>query len=196
MTTFPKFFSTYFSCSSNKRTSTLDAKMIIVASQGDTIVYLTILLKNVLHVPKLSTNMTSIKNLTNNLSCNVIFHRSSCILQDKKSRRTIGHVRDWNDLHYMGDLNQPIMSHSCMTESSIHDQEKIQLHHYCLGRPSFLCNKMLASFFVQGFWIWTCIIFIVRLVNWQNTNVFHFLLLAIKYVIILFIWFIFMSESL
>jgi len=57
-------------------------------------------------------------------------------MEDKKLGRTTGHVRGWNGLYYFG-LNQHVMSHSLMIESSIHNQENFQLYHCRLGHQSF-----------------------------------------------------------
>nr|KYP54945.1 Retrovirus-related Pol polyprotein from transposon TNT 1-94 [Cajanus cajan] len=143
MTPLPKHFSTYSPCPSNKKISTADGTLITVAGQGDVQITPTIILKNVLHVPKLSTNLISIQKLTKDLLCNVIFHSNSCILQDKKSGRTIGHAREWNGLYYMENLNLPIESHSLISESTITSKEKVQLIHCRLGHPSFRVIKLL-----------------------------------------------------
>lgn len=143
MTPFPYHFSTYVPCPSNKKISTADGTLITAAGQGDVQITQTILLKNVLHVPKLSTNLISIQKLTKDLLCNVVFNSNSCILQDKKSGRTIGHAREWNGLYYMEDLNLPIKSHSLISESSMTSKEKVQLFHYRLGHPSYQVIKLL-----------------------------------------------------
>nr|KYP44617.1 hypothetical protein KK1_033899 [Cajanus cajan] len=125
MTPLPKHFSTYSPCPSNKKISTADGTLITTAGQGDVQITPTIILKNVLHVPKLSTNLIYIQKFTKDLLCNVIFHSNSCILQDKKSGRTIGHAREWNGLYYMKNRNLPIESHSLISESTITSKEKV-----------------------------------------------------------------------
>ena len=49
---------------------------------GDIQVTSNLVLKNVLHVPQLSTNIVSIQKLTQDLSCHVIFDASFCEFQD------------------------------------------------------------------------------------------------------------------
>ena len=68
MTPLPTHFSTYSPCHSNKKISTVDGSLIIVASQGNVQISPTIMLQNVLHIPKLSTGLISIQKLAKDLS--------------------------------------------------------------------------------------------------------------------------------
>jgi len=124
MTPLPKYFSTYFPCPSNKKISTADGTFITTTGQGNVQISPSITLKNVLHVPNLSTNMIFVQKLTKDLSCNVVFHKNYCILQDKNSGRTIGHAREWNGLYYMEEPNLPIKGHSLISESIMTSKEK------------------------------------------------------------------------
>nr|KYP41064.1 Retrovirus-related Pol polyprotein from transposon TNT 1-94 [Cajanus cajan] len=141
MTPLPKYFSTYSPCPSNKKISTADGTLITAAGQGEVQISPSMTLKNVLHVPKLSTNLISIQKLTKDLSCNVVFYSNSCILQDKNSGRTIGHAREWNGLYYMEDPNLP--TKSLISLSTMTNKEKAQLYHCRLGHPSFRVIKVL-----------------------------------------------------
>ncbi|KAI3459866.1 hypothetical protein Pfo_016529, partial [Paulownia fortunei] len=67
-------FSTYNPCPSNRKITTADGSLTTVAGIGDVPISPTLILKNVFHVPKLSTSLVSIQKLTQNLCCNVIFH--------------------------------------------------------------------------------------------------------------------------
>ncbi|WVZ24536.1 hypothetical protein V8G54_003080 [Vigna mungo] len=140
MTPLHKYFSTYSPCPNNKKISTADGTLITAAGQGDVQISPSMTLKNVLHVPKLSTNLISIQKLTKDLSCNV-FYSNTCILQDKNLGRTIGHAREWNDLYYMEDLNLP--NKSLISKSTMTNKEKAQLYHCRLGHPSFQVIKLL-----------------------------------------------------
>jgi len=91
MTPLPKYFSTYSPCPSYKKISTADGSLLTIVGQGVVQISLSITLKSVIHVPKLSTNLICVQKLTKNLSCNV-FHSNSCNLQDKNRWRTIGHA--------------------------------------------------------------------------------------------------------
>ena len=53
-------FSTYSPCPSNKKIVTVDGSLATMASQGEVHLNKSIVLKNVLYVPKLSTNLVSI----------------------------------------------------------------------------------------------------------------------------------------
>ena len=57
-------FNTYSPCPSNKKIATTDGSLATVASQGEVRLNKSIVLKNVLHVPKLSTNFFSLHRLT------------------------------------------------------------------------------------------------------------------------------------
>ena len=46
-----------------------------------------IVLKNVLHVPKLSTKLVSIHRLTKDLNCHVIFYLSHCVFRTRVQGR-------------------------------------------------------------------------------------------------------------
>ena len=89
MTHLSNKFSTYSPCPSNRKIVTADGSLITVAGLGDVKITPLVTLKNVLHVPKLSTNLVSIQKLTKDLCCNVIFDNNYCIFQDKDSRRMI-----------------------------------------------------------------------------------------------------------
>ena len=57
-------FSTYSPCPSNKKIALVDGSLTIVAGKGEIKIHPSLVLKNVLHVPKLSTNLVSIHKLT------------------------------------------------------------------------------------------------------------------------------------
>nr|KYP63418.1 hypothetical protein KK1_017987 [Cajanus cajan] len=107
MTPSSKFFSTYFPCPSNKKIATADGTLITVAGIGNIHINPFITLKNVLHVPKLYTNLISVQKLTNDISCNVVFNNNCCVFQDKESGRTIGRARERNGLYL---LEEPSLS--------------------------------------------------------------------------------------
>lgn len=73
----PKFI-TYSPCSSNKKISKTDGTLVTVAGQGDIKLFSNITLKNVLHIPRLTVDVISVKNLIKDLGCKVIFSHSSC----------------------------------------------------------------------------------------------------------------------
>ena len=61
-------------CPSSKKIFTGDGSLTTVVGVGDVQISPTLTLRNVLHVPKLSTNLFSIQTLTQDLGCNVTFY--------------------------------------------------------------------------------------------------------------------------
>ena len=75
-------FKTYTPCPSNRKILVADGSLTTVAGLGDIQITSQLTLKNVLHVPKLSTNLLSIQKLTHDLNCAVIFYPTHCEFQD------------------------------------------------------------------------------------------------------------------
>ncbi|CAJ2663478.1 unnamed protein product [Trifolium pratense] len=152
MTPLPTQFSTYSPCLSNKKISTADGTLLTVAGQGYIQISSSIILRNVLHIPKLSTSLISIQKLTKNLSCNAIFYDNACVFQDKHSGRTIGNAKELNGLYYLDNQNLPPNplnnNNSLFSESIKTNREKVFLYHRRLGHPSFRVMKQIfPSFF-------------------------------------------------
>ncbi|RDX74370.1 hypothetical protein CR513_45890, partial [Mucuna pruriens] len=123
MTPSSKYFSTYSPYSSNKRIVTTYDTLVTVSSIGNIKINSFITLKNVL-LPKLSTNL------------------------DEDSGRTIGHVREGNDLYYLEELCLSIIenvhpSQSLMSESVSSKREKNFLFHFRLRHPYFETIKVM-----------------------------------------------------
>ena len=70
------FILTYNSCPSNKKIATSDGSLATVVGQGEVHLNKSMVLKNMLHVPKFSTNLVSIHQLTKELNCHMIFYPS------------------------------------------------------------------------------------------------------------------------
>ena len=68
-----QLFHTYTPSPSNKKIAMANGSLATVASFGDIYITPTLILKNVLHVPKLSANLVSIQKLTHDLKCYAIF---------------------------------------------------------------------------------------------------------------------------
>ena len=66
-------FSTYSPCPNSKKIAIAEGSLATMASQGGVNLNKFIVLKNVLHVLKLSTNLVSIHLFTKELNCHVIF---------------------------------------------------------------------------------------------------------------------------
>ena len=69
MTHNPNQFKTYLPCPSNRKIVVANGTTTTVAGIGDVQVTSNLVLKNVLHVPQLSTNLVLIQKLTQDLSC-------------------------------------------------------------------------------------------------------------------------------
>ena len=64
---------------SNKKIAMANDSLATVAGLGDIYITPTLILKNVLHVSKLSANLVSIQKLTHDLKCYAIFSPSCCV---------------------------------------------------------------------------------------------------------------------
>ena len=72
----------YNPCPSSRKIATANGSLTTKASVGDLQINLTLTLRNVFHVSKLSTNLVSIQKLTQNLDYNVIFYPIHYVFQD------------------------------------------------------------------------------------------------------------------
>ena len=83
-------FVSYSPCSSKKNLAIANGTMVIVAGRGDVVINQNLVLKNVLHVPKLSTYLVSIHKLTKDLNFMVTSSFALCKFQDWSTRTMIG----------------------------------------------------------------------------------------------------------
>ena len=83
----------------------VDGSLTTVAGQGDILINRNLTLKDVLHVPKLCTNLVSIQKLTHDANCRVIFYPFFCEFQEKESRKMIGRVRVKDGFYHFKDLS-------------------------------------------------------------------------------------------
>ena len=116
--------------------------MTTVASLGHIQISSLLVLKNVLNVPKLSTNLVSIQKLTQDLYCIVIFHPTHYVFQDQDLGTMIGHAKEHDGLYYLETSNnQSIIKDKSsllfLSNCYSSNKEKILLHHRRLGHPSF-----------------------------------------------------------
>ena len=75
-------FKNYNPCPRSRKIVIADGSLTTIALVGDVQISPTLTLKNVLHVPKLSTNRVPIQKLTRDLSCIVTFFPTYCVFQD------------------------------------------------------------------------------------------------------------------
>lgn len=66
---------------------------LTVACRGNVLLTSSLKLENVLHLPKLTTNLISIQRLAKDLSCKVTFSNEFYLFQDQISRRKVGATR-------------------------------------------------------------------------------------------------------
>ena len=147
MTQSSHFFHTYTPCPSNRKIIVANGELATVAGLGDVYINPSIVLKNVLHVPKLSANLISVQKLTTDLKCCAIFFLSHCVLQDQVSGRKIGLAKERNGLYHL-EISKKISSNLHVSLLSSSNKDVIWLHHYRLGHPSF---KVLQILFPQLF---------------------------------------------
>lgn len=63
---------------------------------------------NMLHVPKLCTNFTSLNKLSHDVNCKVIYiFFSHCEFHDQTLGRMIEYVEVWNKLYFLDTLEMP-----------------------------------------------------------------------------------------
>nr|CAN75638.1 hypothetical protein VITISV_043620 [Vitis vinifera] len=118
-------------CNLDKPTST---GLLAYSGIGDVKISPSLMLKNVHHVPRLTTNLISIQKLTQDLHCNVVFYHSHCVFQDEDSGRMIGHAREWDRLYYLkapsqSNITKGKSSHSFVSEVFSFNKEKVWFHH-------------------------------------------------------------------
>ena len=86
MTSKSQLFHTYTPSPSNKKIAMANGSLVTVASFGDIYITPTLILKNILHVPKLSANLVSIQKLTHDLKCYAIFFSLLSVFFRNKTR--------------------------------------------------------------------------------------------------------------
>ena len=94
MTSKSQLFNTYTPSPSNKKIVVANGSLVTIAGFGDIYITPTLILKNVLHVPKLSVNLVSIQKLTHDLKCYDIFIPSYCVFQEQDLGRKIGLAKE------------------------------------------------------------------------------------------------------
>ncbi|PHT69900.1 hypothetical protein T459_25004 [Capsicum annuum] len=103
MTQNSHFLSTYTPLVGNKKVNIVDGSFSAIAGKGTVKLTSFLTLFDVLHVPKLSHNLLSFGELTQNLNCHAILDNTSCVFQDKVLGRMIGNARDSEGLCFLQD---------------------------------------------------------------------------------------------
>ena len=111
MTYSSQLFITYNLCPSNMKIKIVDNSFTTVADQGTVTLFPYLLLKNVLHVPKLSIDLLSIHQVTKDLDCKVTFYPAYRVFQDQVMGKIIGHAKENDGLYFLetkgSNCNQP-----------------------------------------------------------------------------------------
>ena len=97
MTSKSQLFNTYTPSPSNK----VNGSLATIVGFGGIYITPTLILKNVLHVPKFSANLVAIQKLTHDLKCYAIFLPSYCVLQEQGSGRRIGLAKERSGLYHI-----------------------------------------------------------------------------------------------
>ena len=148
-------FISYTPCPSNKKIVTADGTFITVAGKGDIPLSQNLMLRDVLHVPKLSAKLLSIHKLTTDLQCLVTFTPTLCKFQDQETGKMIGLAREDNGLYLLMEARETssIKSQlplSLLSESIPSLNKEIWLRHFRLGHPSFSTLKNMFPTLFQG----------------------------------------------
>ncbi|TYH91972.1 hypothetical protein ES332_A13G150700v1 [Gossypium tomentosum] len=94
-------FVSYTPFSSNRKITIADGSVSTVAGQSDIAINKALTLSNVLHIPKLFTNILSIQKITKGSNCSVVFYPNRCVFQKQSTRRIIRHAKEVNGLYYL-----------------------------------------------------------------------------------------------
>ena len=149
MTSKSQLFHTYTPSPSNKKIAVANGSLATVAGFGDIYITPTLILKNVLHVPKLSANLVSIQKLTHDLKCYAIFFPSYCVFQEQGSRKRIGLAKEMSGFYHLESSQKTSNDLSLSFLSSL-NKDIIWLYHLRLGHPSFRVLKVMFPHLFQG----------------------------------------------
>ena len=148
-------FISYRPCPSNKKIATADGTFITVAGKGDILLSQDLILRDVLHVPKLSAKLLSVHKLTTDLQCLVTFSPTLCKFQDQGKGKMIGLAREENGLYLLKEARgtgstKSQLPLSLLSESLSSHNKEIWLCHFRLGHPSFSTLKIMFPSLFQG----------------------------------------------
>ena len=148
MTSLSHFFKNYTPVSGSNKVKVADGSLSSIIGKGSINLSKDLNLKNVLHVPKLSSNLLSVHKLCKDSNCHADFYSSHCSIQELGSERRIGSAKQINGLYYLDVPNSKNgMAHglSGVTSPGV---DSIMLWHYRLGHPSFpYLQKLFPSLF-------------------------------------------------
>lgn len=115
-----------------------------IVGQGKICLSTSLVVNDMLHVPKLFTNLESIKELRNDLSCSITFFSNLLCVSVPGYERKIGCVIKRNGLFHLeeesGISNKNTSPLSFLTETNLSNKEEVWLHHFHLGHPFIYCS--------------------------------------------------------
>ena len=126
-----------------------NGSLATVAGFGDIYITPTLILKNVLHVPKLSANLVSIQKFTHDLKCYAFFSPSYYVFQEQGLGRRIGLAKKRNGLYHL-ESSHKTSNNLSLSFLSSSNKNTIWLNHLCLGHPSFRVLKVMFPRLFQG----------------------------------------------
>ena len=109
-----QLFHTYTPSPSNKKIAVANGSLATVAGFGDIYITPTLILKNILYVPKLLANLVSIQKLTHDLKCYAIFFPFYCVFQEQGSGRRIGLAKERSGLYHLESSRKLVIICRCL----------------------------------------------------------------------------------
>ncbi|PON38244.1 LOW QUALITY PROTEIN: hypothetical protein PanWU01x14_314000 [Parasponia andersonii] len=94
MTNSSHYFTKYTPCPGNQKIKLADGTLASIAGKRTTPLTPSLLLKYVLHVPKLTINLLSIHKLTKDLNCKAVFLPNHCVFQELVIGNMIGLAKE------------------------------------------------------------------------------------------------------
>ena len=149
MTPKSQLFHIYTPSPSNKKIAVANGSLATITGFGDIYITPIHVLKNVLHVPKLSASLISIQKHTHDLKFYAIFFPSYCVFQEQGSRRRIGLAKEMNGLYHL-ELSHKTSNNLSLSFLSSSKKITIWLYHLRLGHPSFMVLKVIFPYLFQG----------------------------------------------
>ena len=80
-----------------------DGSLSAIAGKGSIAISPSITLSDVLHVPKLSCNLLSVRKLIHDMNCQAQYFQSHCEFQELNSGKTIGSAKQRGGLYLFED---------------------------------------------------------------------------------------------
>ncbi|CAO2817703.1 unnamed protein product [Amaranthus hypochondriacus] len=107
-----------------------DGKQVVSTMKGDVKLCSDIVLRNVFYVPDLQCNLISVTQLTDDMSCVLLFTKTFCVIQDLQLRTLIGVGERRDGLYYFRDFPR-------IGAMNIDGVSSFDLWHQRLSHPSY-----------------------------------------------------------